>query len=181
MEFMRKISALQRREKERGLACGGGIHPEWAVTWTWNRPRSSAIDFSSSFAWANKGSHELFISASIWEDIWLWAPVSSVFLALWCGSSRFQSISAGAIHADVKTMPINESHSPRGDPWKTCYAVTQRQEFSFHFGCREIKSLDFFPSSASSLWKHGSQFLLWFGKAVFSTAHFLLGIHLPCF
>jgi len=112
MQFREKLSALQRTKKEGGLACGGGIHPERGVMRAWNRPRSSAIDFSSSFAWANKGSHRLFICASVREEIWLWTPASSIFLALWGGSSRLQSVSAGAVHAVVKTMWITESHSP---------------------------------------------------------------------
>lgn len=120
MEFREKLSALKRNEKEQGLACGGGIHSGWGVMWTWNRARSSAFDCSGSFAWANKSSHELFISASIREEIWLWLPASSVLQALWGGSSWFQSVSAEAFHAVVKTMWVDESHSPLGDPWKTC-------------------------------------------------------------
>lgn len=109
-------SLLPLREKEQGLACGGGIHPRWGLMWTWNRPRSSAFDCSGSFAWANKSSHELFICASIREEIWLWLPASSVLWALWGGSSWFQSVSAGAFHAVVKTMWVLKW----GDPWKTC-------------------------------------------------------------
>lgn len=92
--------------------------------------RQPSIDFSGSFAWANKSSRELFICASVREEIWLWPPASLVFLALWGGSSRFQSVSAGAVHAVVKTMRINESHSLLGDPGKP--ALQSRNGKSFY-------------------------------------------------
>lgn len=102
------------------MAREGRIHPGWGMMWTWKRPRLSAFGCNGRFAWANKSSHELFICASIREKIWLWLPDSSVLWALWGGSSLFQSVSAGAFHPVVKTMCVDESHSPRGDPWKTC-------------------------------------------------------------
>lgn len=107
--------------------------------WTWKRPRLSAFGCNGRFAWANKSSHELFICASIREKIWLWLPDSSVLWALWGGSSWFQSVSAWAFHPVVKTMCVDESHSPRGDPWKTC-SVKRKSFYSILAGERLNRS-----------------------------------------
>lgn len=137
MEFRNKPSALKRKEKEQGLACGDGIHPGWRLMWTWNRPRLSAFDCSGSFAWANKSSHELFICASIGRDLALAASLFSPLSSL----GWFLLISKCVSWSFSYSCKNNVGFKTR---WPLENLLSQWQEFLSHFGWREIKSLDFF-------------------------------------